>query len=99
MNAIPPECKGALAYRALDDGQCLALYPLVTGTVRICLGPTGEQVYDDAWCYQRPIDGILATVDWDGKGDPPGPWFRHIGTGRRRYYDAAGELVREEVRP
>lgn len=88
---------GALAYRKLDDGRELTLYPGIMGTVRVCIGGRDGVTYDDAWCFVKPSDGIAAVEHWDGEGDPPGPWFRNIGTGRRREHDASGRIVREYV--
>lgn len=28
------------------------------------------------YCYEHSIDAILALVEWDGEGDPPGPWIK-----------------------
>lgn len=76
--------EGSLAVRELEDGRMLVVYPLVMGTVRLCIGPPNIGTYDDAWCYQTPAEGLIAMAQWDGEGDPPVGWFRHIGSGRRR---------------
>lgn len=28
------------------------------------------------FCYEHSIDAVLAVQDWDGQGDPPGPWLK-----------------------
>lgn len=86
---------GTLAERELPDGRVIVVYPLIMGTARVCIGPAGADFYDDAWCYATPVEAIAACEAWDGEGDPPVGWFRHIGTGRRR---PDGDPAREYVR-
>lgn len=28
------------------------------------------------YCYEYSIDAIIACLEWDGVGDPPGPWVK-----------------------
>jgi hypothetical protein len=80
-----PEMYGdATYYRELPNGRCIVLYPLIMGTVRITVSDIGSPTLDDAWCYSVPGAGLLAAMCWDGEGDPPEGWFRHIGSARRR---------------
>ena len=90
------ERDGSLVSRLLDDGRELTVYPQIF-TTRLCIGDPELNVYDDAWCYHHPFDALVAAAEWDGEGDPPGPWHRHIGSGRRREYDSNGEVLREYV--
>lgn len=85
---------GGAPTRDLPDGRVLVLYPLIMGTVRLCIGHQDSSTYDDAWCYQTPAEGLAAMAEWDGEGDPPDGWFRHIGTGRRR---PDGDPTREYI--
>ena len=39
----------SLAYRALDDGRELVVYPLTFGRARLIVGRQGRDDYDDAW--------------------------------------------------
>jgi hypothetical protein len=86
--------QGALYHRALPSGKAITLYPLIMGTVRIVIGDQDAGDYDDAWCYSVPAAGLLAAGCWDGEGDPPEGWFRHIRTARRR---PEGDPEREYV--
>jgi hypothetical protein len=40
---------GALLQLLLPDGQECTIYPLLSGTVRICVGPAGAPWYDRGW--------------------------------------------------
>lgn len=37
------------AYKDLADGREVCVVPLITGTARITIGPTGGNWYDDGW--------------------------------------------------
>jgi hypothetical protein len=41
--------------------------------------------YTDGWCFDRNriLDALIAAATWDGAGDPPGAWKKHVTTGRR----------------
>lgn len=88
---------GAVLYRALEDGRELVVYPMLPGQHRLTIGDQGSQIYADAWCYPNVVYTAEALVMWDGQGDPPGPWFRHIGSGRRRRFNEIGDVVEEYV--
>lgn len=89
--------KGSRGHRELDDGQVLAVYPMIF-TTRLCIGTidTWAFGYQDAWCYPSPVSALLAMATWDGEGDPPDGWTRHIGSGRRR---PDGDPKQEYVSP
>jgi hypothetical protein len=87
---------GTLAVRKLADGRLLCVYPMTFGKARLCIGPDDGYSIDDAWCYENPQLAIAVCYDWDGKGDAPLGWHRHIGSGRRR---PDGDPEREYVRP
>lgn len=88
--------KNSLAYRTLDDGRELVVYPMLF-TFRLCIGPQGAETYDDAWCYWYDFDAIKACEEWNGEGDdPPYGWHRHINSGRRR---TDGDPNQEYVQP
>lgn len=88
---------GTLYERVLDDGRQIDLCPMTFGKVRLCIGeaPCSEHGYEDGWCYEDPIGGLEAAESWDGEGDPPVGWHRHLGSGRRR---PDGDPEREYVR-
>jgi hypothetical protein len=74
---VPEGRESAYAYRKLPDGRDLTMYPMLF-TWRICLGDQGSLCYDRHWCYAREdyISAIRVMLDWDGNGDPPGPFIK-----------------------
>lgn len=86
---------GALYTRELDDGREIVVYQMLF-TARVCIGPAGAPHYDDAWCYDTAAQAIEAAKIWDGEGDPPVGWHRHIASGRRR---PNGDPEKEFKRP
>jgi hypothetical protein len=47
-------------------------------TVGLCYG-LDETGYVGRYCYSELLDAKTALRDWDGIGDPPGPWIKHKG--------------------
>jgi hypothetical protein len=91
--------QGAIAYRDLGDARELVVYQQLFNA-RLTLGPgPAPGTYADAWDYATDAEAVAACMAWDGQSDPPGRWIRNLNTARRRYYDDAGNLVREEIRP
>lgn len=72
----------------------LTVYAMIFGKARLCIGMVDSSTYDDAWCYANPRAAIKAAITWDGEGDPPVGWHRHISSGRRR---PDGDPAREYV--
>lgn len=73
--------EGALvAPRILPDGRELTIYAYLYND-RVCIGPPGSIFYDEAWCFVRDT-AIGAVAEWDGTGDPPGPWIKAVHTGQ-----------------
>lgn len=35
-----------------------------------------EQGVTHRWCYDKFVSAILAILDWNGIGDPPGSWIK-----------------------
>ena len=71
---------GTLGQRILPDGREAVLYPMIYN-VRLCVGEPGAMTYDNAWCYPHAhVRAALDALDqWDGEGDPPGPWIKRVG--------------------
>jgi endonuclease YncB( thermonuclease family) len=67
---------GYIAPRRLDNGQWLAVIPM--------LFTTGLAVIDDGdfigpccrYCYRTRKDALRDLGIWDGQNDPPGPWVK-----------------------
>jgi len=36
--------------------------------------------YEGRYCFERFSDAKEALNNWDGKGDPTGPWIKHKGS-------------------
>jgi hypothetical protein len=47
-------------------------------TVAICIG-LDESGYARRFCYPDALSALLALAQWDGVGDPPGPWLVEKG--------------------
>lgn len=81
--------------RTLPDGRQISVL-LMIFTFRICIGdPEGD--YEDGWCYPHDLGmrEVLEIADsWNGIGDPPDGWVKHLGSGRRR---RNGDPMREYV--
>jgi hypothetical protein len=84
-----PDCKEGsfLACRVLDDGWVIHLVPMMFN-VRIVIEHPRDNAtgcYTDGWCYDRARvnEALVAMALWDGRGDPPGPWKKHVTSGRR----------------
>lgn len=71
-------------HKGLGDGRTVSVHQMLLGNWRLCIGPTGEQHYDDGWCYHDLVLVMQAATQWDGEGDPPDGWVRQLSTGRRR---------------
>ena len=80
----------------------LYLLPMLFGNLRIALSPLNDRIsITEFYCYPSASgrDAWGAAVFWDGQGDPPGPWIRHVPSTRRREFTPDGELVREWLAP
>lgn len=56
--------------------------------VRLCVETPEENrigQYGDAWCFDKAQAraALKALSTWSGAGDPPGPWKKHVNSGRR----------------
>lgn len=80
--------------RQLPDGREISVTLLIFN-YRICIGD--HSTYDDGWCYPHTLGKafvLAAARAWDGEGDPPDGWIKHLGSGRRR---TDGDPAREYV--
>jgi hypothetical protein len=85
--------EGCIYERELGDGRELTVRPMIF-TTRLSIGPAGEEYLDDGWCYEDPQAAVEAAKTWDGEGDPPVGWHRHVTSGRRR---PGGDPTKEYV--
>lgn len=56
-----------------DDTVCALQNQLYTTGLVVGLDRTG---YTRRYCYERWYDAKEALIQWDGVGDPPGPWIK-----------------------
>jgi hypothetical protein len=69
--------QGYISLRLMPDGHVAGVNPFLW-TYGLCT-KLDWNGYDDRWCFESPISALIALADWDGKGDPPGPWIKQKG--------------------
>ncbi len=65
----------------LPDGKVAGIQRMLF-TFGLCCGIHREGnllFHDYRYCYEHEADAIAALSEWDGKGDPPGPWIKLKG--------------------
>lgn len=75
--------------RQLPSGEWAAVFDMLT-TAALCVG-CDESSYRTRFCYERRADAKRALREWDGAGDPPGPWVKEKGRVERLHPDFMGE--------
>jgi hypothetical protein len=71
------ELAGYSRVRKLDDGKWIGVMRMLY-TTGLCYGLAPEG-YEWRYCYEHAADALLALEEWDGAGDPPGPWLKVKG--------------------
>lgn len=61
--------------KQLPSGEWLGVQKMLYTTGLFVITADGGS-WRTRYCYQHSIDAILACMDWDGSGDPPGPWLK-----------------------
>ncbi len=79
--------------KPLGDGRWLCVERMIFHWDLVVCDPAWVL---DRWSYETAVATRQAWMEWDGTGDAPGPWTRHVGTRRRRLH---GDPATEEVRP
>jgi len=69
--------------RALPHGRVVHLRP-ASSNARLSISIEGTMGFEGSWCYADHGDGWRAALGWNGEGDPPDGWHRHLETARRR---------------
>lgn len=82
MNIEKLEKEGYYSIRELPGrGLCgLMRFAFTTGLV-IGMDDFG---YHGRYCYSSQADAKEALANWNGEGDPGGPWIKYKGTGGER---------------
>ena len=65
---------GYTKIKVMEDGTVCALQKQLF-TVAIVVG-IDRVGYERRYCYEREAVAREALVQWDGAGDPPGPWIK-----------------------
>jgi len=61
------------------NGVWVAVYPfLFTTGIVTHLTKDG---YSTRYCYEHFEDACRSLIEWNGEGDPPGPWIKRKGIG------------------
>jgi len=68
--------------KLLASGEWAALYNFLF-TVGLLVG-IDEVGYRTRFCYPNRPAAEAAITQWDGHGDPPGPWIKEKGIGIER---------------
>lgn len=66
--------------RQLPSGEWIALQAQLF-TTGLFVGLT-DYGYRTRYCYEQASDAVAACQQWDGLGDPPGPWIKEKPSGR-----------------
>lgn len=61
----------------LPTGEIAGIMPMIY-TVGLFVG-LDETGYRTRFCYPTFADAALALLEWNGSGDPPGPWIKEKG--------------------
>lgn len=81
----------------LPDGRICGVHRLMYHwTVHVGLDYAG---YEDRWCFHEFNDAVIALLLWDGTGDMPGNWHKHLKTGRRRNPNTGVIWPEDEIEP
>lgn len=86
IEPVVPE--GYIAVKTLPDGRTIGIQRLlyhwtlhVTSLAHPDLEASG---YAERYCFQHFSGVVIAFAEWDGIGDPPGGWNKHIPSQRTR---------------
>jgi len=74
MTEIDFERMGYIQPRKLPTGEWAAVEKMLfTWALVVGLDQTG---YRTRFCYEHITDAGPALEEWNGEGDPPGPWIK-----------------------
>lgn len=60
--------------KLLATGEWAGLHPMIF-TVGLFVG-IDKNFYRTRYCYPDLLSAIKGLEEWDGHGDPPGPWIK-----------------------
>lgn len=74
--------EGSLAEHEVGDEHIVVVYRFIYND-RVCFGRKDDPWgHDRAFCFPQDGSAFTAATEWDGTGDPPGPWIKEVGTDR-----------------
>lgn len=73
------ESWGYTDVRVIGEDICGLSVQIYTTGLCVHLDRSG---YRRRYCYEHTVDARNALLEWDGKGDPPGPWIKEKPSGR-----------------
>jgi hypothetical protein len=85
-----------LQYRLQKEGHYHIRALEINGEIKMCsvhrmifttavtVGVDNKGNYEGRYCYNSFWDATRALKEWDGQGDPPGPWIKYKGEGGER---------------
>jgi hypothetical protein len=74
MTADRAEKLGYTDVKMLSNGEFAGVMPMIL-TVGLFIG-IGPISYRTRYCYPDLLSARAAIREWDGVGDPPGPWIK-----------------------
>jgi hypothetical protein len=63
--------------RQMKNGEWIGILQQIY-TYRLCVG-LDQFGYKRGYCYEKLIDAVVAVADYEGEGDPSGPWIKMKG--------------------
>lgn len=71
----------ALYVRPLESGMYIVVYKMMFNT-RVCYG---DRIgIENSFCYPTRASALAAASIWDGQGDAPDGWIKHVNSYRYR---------------
>lgn len=70
---------GYEAAKELPDGRVIGLFPFLFTTGLVVDIDERGNYNGGRYCYAKRHEALQALMQWDGVGDPPGPWIKHKG--------------------
>lgn len=82
---LPPRWRQEFLYAREVPGHGLCgvkRFASTTGLITNFVFSTNVYDYDRRYCYGERAAAVEALVEWEGEGDPPGPWIVEKVSGR-----------------
>lgn len=76
------EREGYLSLKLMKNGEWVGVMRM-NFTFGVFVG-MDEDGYRGRYCYERQIDAMFAAKEYEGIGDPPGPWIKYKGSDGQR---------------